>query len=62
MRLQGGGNVTDWLFLAMSNQRLGNAGEARVWYEHAVDGMSSQAGVDPETNRFRAEADALFIR
>jgi cytochrome c-type biogenesis protein CcmH/NrfG len=60
VRLQGSGNVVDWLFLAMTHQKLGNTGEAKVWYERAVDRMSSQSGVDPETARFRAEADLLF--
>ncbi len=60
VRLQGAGGVVDWLFLAMSNQKLGNSGEARVWYQRAVDWMNTQSGVDPETARFRVEADALF--
>ena len=60
VRLQGAGNVVDWLFLAMAHQRQGNAGEARMWYERAVDWMASQSGADPEVLRFRAEADRMF--
>ena len=60
VRLQGAGNVVDWLFIAMANQQLGNKGEARAWYERAVGWMSSQSGVEPEVARFRAEADALI--
>ena len=62
VRLQGSGNVVDWLFLAMAHQGLGNSGEARVWYERAVDWMRGQSGVDPETARFRAEAEAVFAK
>jgi len=62
VQLQGAGQVVDWLFLAMSHQKLGNTGEARVWYEQAVNWMRAQSGVDPEIARFRAEADALFAR
>jgi tetratricopeptide (TPR) repeat protein/tRNA A-37 threonylcarbamoyl transferase component Bud32 len=60
VRLQGTGNVVDWLFLAMAHQRQGNAGEARMWYERAADWMAGQSGADPEVLRFRAEADRMF--
>jgi len=60
VRLQGTGNVVDWLFLAMAHQRQGHAGEARMWYERAVDWMAGQSGSDPEVLRFRAEADRMF--
>jgi len=62
VRMQGAGNVVDWLFLAMAYHRLGRVGEARDWYDRAVDWMGGQSGADPETARFRAEADALFGR
>jgi serine/threonine-protein kinase len=62
VRLQGAGNIVDWLFLSMAHHQLGNAGEARVWRERAIDWMNKQSGTDPETARFRAEADALFAR
>ena len=62
VRLQGDGNVVDWLFLAMANLRLGDTGEAHAWYDKAVDWMARQTGSNPDTTRFRAEADALFSR
>jgi len=62
VRLQGAGHVVDWLFLAMAHLKLGNTGEARVWYDRAVEWMNTQAGLEPEVARFRAEADALFGR
>ncbi|MCY2959063.1 MAG: protein kinase [Planctomycetota bacterium] len=62
VRLQGAGNVVDWLFLAMAHKRLGHASGARDWYDRAVDWMALQSGIDPEVARFRAEADALFVQ
>ncbi|HUR28264.1 MAG TPA: protein kinase [Planctomycetota bacterium] len=61
MRLQGAGNVVDWLFTAMAYRKLGRDSEARVWYERAVMWMNTQSGVDPEFVRFRVEADALMM-
>jgi hypothetical protein len=46
--------------VAMANQRLGNKGEARLWYDRSVEWMNSQSGADPEVTRFRSGADALF--
>jgi tetratricopeptide (TPR) repeat protein len=60
VRLQGAGNVTDWIFLAMASKRLGNEGEAHDWYDRAVEWMRTHSNADPETLRFRADADALF--
>ncbi|MFN0006464.1 MAG: protein kinase domain-containing protein [Planctomycetota bacterium] len=62
VQVQGAGHVVDWLFLAMSHQKLGRTGEARIWYEHAVDWMRTQSGVAAEVTRFRAEADAVFAQ
>ncbi len=60
VRLQGTGNIVDWLFLAMAHHRIGNTGEARVWYERSVGWMQARSGIDPEVARFRAEADVVF--
>ena len=60
VRLQGAGQVVDWMFLGMANQKLGNAGEAKLWYERATDWISSQSGLDPEVARFLVDAKALF--
>jgi tetratricopeptide (TPR) repeat protein len=62
VRLQGAGNVTDWIFLALASKRMGNEGEAQDWYDRVVDWMGTHANADPETVRFRAEADQLFKR
>jgi hypothetical protein len=60
VRLQGAGQVVDWLFLAMANERLGNSGEAKLWYERATLWIGTQSGVDPEVARFLVDAKALF--
>ncbi len=60
VRMQGAGSISDWLFLAMAHKRLGHDTEAQVWYDRSVDWMAGQVGIDPDTARFRAEADALL--
>ena len=55
------GRVEDWLFLAMTHEKLGNSVEARVWYERAVDERRHTPG-DKFAVRFRAEAGALFAK
>ncbi len=60
VRLQGAGQIVDWLFLALANHKLGNEGEAKLWYERAGDWIATQSGTDPEVARFLADAKALF--
>jgi serine/threonine-protein kinase len=60
VRLQGAGQVVDWLFLAMANQKLGNTGEAKLWYERATEWIGTQSGLDPEVARFLADAKEIF--
>jgi tetratricopeptide (TPR) repeat protein len=47
-------------FLAMAHVRLGNAAEARRWYERAVHWMEQYQPGDLELRRFRAEAEELL--
>ncbi|HUG93043.1 MAG TPA: protein kinase [Planctomycetaceae bacterium] len=47
-------------FLAMAHCRLDNRGEARQWYDKAVEWMAKNAPNDKELFRFRAEAEALL--
>ncbi len=60
VRLQGAGQAMDWMFLAMANEKLGNSGEAKLWYERATTWISTQSGIDPELARFLEDAKALF--
>ena len=50
----GTGDAYDWLFLAMAHARLGDAAEARRWYDRAS--MKTQSSPDAELVRFRDEA------
>ncbi len=58
--LSGGGQIADWLFLAMANHRLGNARDAARWYERSVLWMELNPEPDPQIHRFRADADAYL--
>ncbi|HEV3022714.1 MAG TPA: tetratricopeptide repeat protein, partial [Pirellulales bacterium] len=56
VKLRAGGDAFDWLFLAMSHQRLGNQDEARKWYDQAVEWTEKQTAPNDELVRFRREA------
>jgi tetratricopeptide (TPR) repeat protein len=60
MSLRKGGDSFDWFFLAMSHWQLGEGGEARKWYDRAVEWMERNRPNDEELIRFRAEAEALL--
>jgi serine/threonine protein kinase/tetratricopeptide (TPR) repeat protein len=67
MRLRQGGDGCDWLFLAMSHWRLGDAAHARAWHDRAVrwidlnrQALAANRGLQDELRRFRAEADELL--
>jgi tetratricopeptide (TPR) repeat protein len=60
MRLLGGGEATDWFFLAMAHWKLDERGEARNWYDKAVRWMDQYQVRDEELRSFRAEAAALL--
>jgi tetratricopeptide (TPR) repeat protein len=59
MRLRSGGDVYDWLFLAMVRRQLGDPATARRWYNRAVAWIEKSAPHDQELLRFRAEAARL---
>jgi tetratricopeptide (TPR) repeat protein len=56
-------NAYDWLFLAMSHQRLGQPDEARKYLDQSIAWMAANKQMDwsrrVELERFRAEAEAL---
>ena len=61
MELGKGGDVVDWLFLAMAHWRLGHKDEARKWYDQAADDGAEPIGPLRGTlPRFRAEAAELL--
>jgi tetratricopeptide (TPR) repeat protein len=63
MRLREGFKSWDLFFLAMTNQKLNRAQEARKLYDQAVQWMEKNEPQHEELLRFRAEAkDTLGIK
>jgi tetratricopeptide (TPR) repeat protein len=61
MKLRGGGDGTDWFFLAMAHWQLGNKDQGRTWYDRAVQWMEEKKPQDEEQRQFRAEAAELLM-
>ena len=53
MELRQGGDSTDWFFLAMSQERLGDKEKARQWYDRATLWMEKNQATNEELRRFR---------
>ena len=62
MTLRKGGDVYDWLFLAMAHWQLGHQRRPANGYHRAVAWIDQNQRQDEELSRFRAEAWALFER
>jgi serine/threonine-protein kinase len=60
VRLHSGGDSFDWLYLAMAHWQLGHKGEARQWYDKAVQWMDKNKTQDQQLIGLRAEAAALL--
>jgi tetratricopeptide (TPR) repeat protein len=60
MELRKGGDASVWLFMAMTQWRLGDKDEARKWYEKAVQWLDANAKDLPWMSDVRAEAAALI--
>jgi tetratricopeptide (TPR) repeat protein len=60
MELRRGGDAFDWYFLAMAQWRLGNAQEARGWYQRAVAWTDRHQPANEELRRFQSEAADLL--
>ena len=60
MELRGGGDSSDWYFLAMAHWQLGHKDEARKWYDKAVEWMDKNQPRNDELLRFRDEAAELL--
>ena len=60
MGLRAGGDVYDWLFLAMACRQLGNAAGAKQWYDRSLEASKDRGPETSELNRFRAEAACLL--
>jgi eukaryotic-like serine/threonine-protein kinase len=55
-----GGDVQQWLFLAMACCQAGERGQARLWYDKAIARIETYPPVDVTTDRLRAEAEELL--
>ena len=55
-----GGDIFDWLFLAMAHWQLGEKEEARKWFDQAVEWIDKNKPQDDDIKRFRAEAAELL--
>jgi tetratricopeptide (TPR) repeat protein len=62
MQLNKGGEITDWLFLAMAHWRLGEEDQARKWLKQAVEWMDKEGPQGPALSGFRAEAEKLILQ
>ena len=52
----------DWVFLAMTHFRLGNAAEARRWLDRDLEGSSLSWHTRLEVRFLRKEAEELIGR
>ena len=60
VELSGGGQVRDWLFLAMTHWRLEEKQEARQWYDKAAKWTEDNQSGDEELDRLRNEVADLL--
>ena len=60
MSLTGGGNPSQWFFLAMAHKRRGNAAEADKWMNQALRWMKENQTEDQQLRIFRQEAAQLL--
>lgn len=60
MQLRGGGDSSNWFFLAMASWQLGEKDKARQWFDKAVEWIDKNMPKSKEMGRFRAEAAELL--
>jgi eukaryotic-like serine/threonine-protein kinase len=67
VELRKGGDVVDWLFLAMAHGQQGNCKEGRKWYDQAVqwleknkETLANDKARAEELRRFRSEAEVVL--
>jgi tetratricopeptide (TPR) repeat protein len=60
LTIQDGGDVSDWLFLAMARWRLSDQTAARRWYDKARSWIEQKKPQDASLNRVLAETRALL--
>jgi hypothetical protein len=62
MILSGGGDCSDWFFLAMTHSRLGDPEQARRWFDQAARWMDERMPRNNEMLRFREEAQTTLAK
>ncbi len=60
VQLRAGGEVRDWLFLALAYERRGDHRQARRWSDRARQWLAKHRPHDPELRRLRTAALALL--
>ncbi len=61
IRTARGGDVNDWLFLALARWHRGDAPSARRWYDQAADALDQSTGPgDPAIDLLRSEVADLI--
>jgi hypothetical protein len=60
MELRSGGDPTDYFFLAMAHERLGNRKQARTWYDKAIQWMDTHSHRRQANLRYREEAEQIL--
>jgi serine/threonine-protein kinase len=60
VRLGTGGDVSDWLFLAMVHAKLGSRDEAARWLRKAEAWIEEQEKVEPDVESLRGEAVSVL--
>lgn len=58
--LRQGGDIYDWLFLAMAHWQMGEKDKARRSYNQAIEWMKKNKPPDDDVERFRGEAAELL--
>jgi tetratricopeptide (TPR) repeat protein len=60
MELRSGGDPTDYFFLAMAHERLGDRKQARTWYDKAIQWMDTHSHRRQANLRYREEAEQIL--
>jgi Flp pilus assembly protein TadD len=60
VELRSGGDASDYFFLTMTYERLGDRKQARIWYDKAVQWMDKRSPRGEADIRYRAEANGIL--
>ena len=61
IELEGGDyHITEYLFMAMANYRLGKIGDAEIWYERSIEWINQNSSNSSDVARWRSEVVELL--